>query len=58
MDGTRAAFVSMTSTSDDLAGWRDARLDGGVIMGLRKNWSQLDCRCRTRHGCMLAGFGL
>jgi uncharacterized protein (TIGR03032 family) len=37
MDATRAAFVSMTSTSDDLAGWRDDRRDGGVIMDLATN---------------------
>lgn len=34
MDRTRAAFVSMTSTSATLGGWRDDRRDGGVIMNL------------------------
>jgi uncharacterized protein (TIGR03032 family) len=34
MDGTRAAFVSMTSTSATLGGWRDDRRDGGVLMDL------------------------
>jgi uncharacterized protein (TIGR03032 family) len=37
MDGTRAAFVSMTSTSATLGGWRDDRRDGGVIMDLATN---------------------
>lgn len=34
MDGTRGAFVSMTSTSATLDGWRDDRREGGVIMDL------------------------
>lgn len=37
MDGTRAVFVSMTSTSATLAGWRDDRRDGGVLMDLTTN---------------------
>lgn len=34
MDGTRATFVTMTSTSATLGGWRDDRREGGVIMDL------------------------
>jgi uncharacterized protein (TIGR03032 family) len=37
MDGTRAAFVSMTSTSGVFNGWREDRQDGGVIMDLVTN---------------------
>ncbi len=37
MDGTRAAFVTMTSTSAELDGWRDDRKDGGIIMDLETN---------------------
>ncbi|MDG1352761.1 MAG: TIGR03032 family protein [Sulfitobacter sp.] len=37
LDGTRAAFISMTSTSAILGGWRDDRRDGGVIMDMATN---------------------
>lgn len=37
MDGTHAAFVSMTSTSDTLNGWRADRHDGGLIMDVATN---------------------
>ena len=37
MDGSRAAFVSMTSTSAASAGWRDDRRDGGILMDLGTN---------------------
>ncbi|MGJ8598081.1 TIGR03032 family protein [Sulfitobacter sp.] len=34
MEGSRAACVTMTSTSDDLAGWREDRKTGGVLMDI------------------------
>lgn len=37
MDGTRAAFVSMTSTSSELSGWRKDRQTGGIIMNVVTN---------------------
>ena len=37
MDGTRAAYVTMTSQSDETSGWRDDRRKGGIIMDLESN---------------------
>jgi uncharacterized protein (TIGR03032 family) len=37
MDGSRAAYVTMTSTSAELGGWREDRREGGVIMDLATN---------------------
>jgi len=37
MDGNHAAYVSMTSSSDTINGWRDDRHEGGNIMDVRTN---------------------
>ena len=37
MDGSRAAYVSMTSGSNDLSGWREDRQAGGMIMDVEAN---------------------
>jgi len=37
MDGTRAAFATITSSSANLGGWREDRHDGGAIIELATN---------------------